>query len=139
MGGRRQTTVHRPQTTDRRSWEAGVGSNESGARSIFQIADDFLWIVLYGLSTVDSGLWTVDTIVFNMKNKPDILFENDFFVAINKPAGLLTIPDRHDETLPSLYKILQQQYQKIFIVHRLDKETSGLILFAKDEATHKYL
>lgn len=85
------------------------------------------------------GPWTVDQILFNMKNKPDIIFENDFFLAVNKPAGLLTIPDRHDETLYSLYKILQQHYQKIFIVHRLDKDTSGLILFAKDEATHKYL
>jgi len=68
-----------------------------------------------------------------------IIFENDDFVAINKPAGLLTIPDRYDETLPSLYKILEKKYGKIFIIHRLDRETSGLILFAKDDATHKYL
>jgi len=74
-----------------------------------------------------------------LKNKLDVIFENEKFVAVNKPAGLLTIPDRHDETINSLYKILQQQYQKIFIVHRLDKETSGIILFAKDEATHKFL
>ena len=38
-----------------------------------------------------------------------------------------------------LYKILNKQYGKIFIVHRLDRDTSGLILFAKNEATHKYL
>lgn len=73
------------------------------------------------------------------KNKTEIIFENENFVAINKPSGLLTIPDRHDDTLHSLYKILQQQYEKIFIVHRLDRDTSGIILFAKDEATHKYL
>jgi 23S rRNA pseudouridine1911/1915/1917 synthase len=88
------------------------------------------------------GLWTVDRglvcrkILIVIKN---LIFENEFFLAINKPAGLLTIPDRHDETLNSLYKILFQQYKKIFIVHRLDKDTSGLILFAKDEASHKYL
>jgi len=74
-----------------------------------------------------------------LKNKPEIIFENERFVAVNKPSGLLTIPDRHDETINSLYKSLQQQYEKIFIVHRLDKDTSGIILFAKDEATHKYL
>ena len=68
-----------------------------------------------------------------------IIFEDDAFVAINKPAGMLTIPDRHDETQLSLYKILLQEYGKIFIVHRLDRETSGLILFAKNEASHKYL
>lgn len=73
------------------------------------------------------------------KNKLEVIFENEHFVAVNKPPGLLTIPDRHDETLNSLYKILQQQYKRIFIVHRLDRETSGLILFAKDEATHKFL
>jgi 23S rRNA pseudouridine955/2504/2580 synthase/23S rRNA pseudouridine1911/1915/1917 synthase len=68
-----------------------------------------------------------------------IIFENDDFIAINKEAGLLTIPDRHDDTQLSLYKILNQKYGKIFIVHRLDRDTSGLILFAKNEATHKYL
>ena len=68
-----------------------------------------------------------------------IVFENEKFVAINKPSGLLTIPDRHNESLNSIYKTLQQQYDKIFIVHRLDKDTSGIILFAKDEATHKFL
>lgn len=68
-----------------------------------------------------------------------IIFEDERFVAINKPSGLLTIPDRHNESLNSLYKTLQQQYEKIFIVHRLDKDTSGIILFAKDEATHKFL
>lgn len=73
------------------------------------------------------------------KNKVEIIFENVEFIAVNKPAGMLTIPDRHDETLISLYKLLEQQYQKIYIVHRLDKETTGIILFAKDEATHKYL
>lgn len=68
-----------------------------------------------------------------------IIFENDDFLAVNKEPGMLTIPDRHDETQLSLYKILTQKYGKIFIVHRLDRDTSGLILFAKNEATHKYL
>jgi 23S rRNA pseudouridine1911/1915/1917 synthase len=68
-----------------------------------------------------------------------IIFENDDFVAVNKSAGMLTIPDRHDETQLSLYKILLKQYGKIFIVHRLDRETSGLVLFAKNEVSHKYL
>jgi RluA family pseudouridine synthase len=68
-----------------------------------------------------------------------IIFENDDFVAVNKSAGMLTIPDRHDEAQLSLYKILMQHYGKIFIVHRLDRDTSGLVLFAKHEASHKYL
>ncbi len=68
-----------------------------------------------------------------------IIFENNDFVAVNKDSGVLTIPDRHDETQLSLSRSLTQQYGKIFTVHRLDRDTSGLILFAKNEATHKYL
>lgn len=70
--------------------------------------------------------------------KPDIIFQNDHFIALNKPAGLLSIPDRFGKD-PSLKSILQDQFGKIFTVHRLDKETSGLIVFAKDETTHKIL
>ncbi len=68
-----------------------------------------------------------------------VIFENEDFVAVNKPSGMLTIPDRHDETQSSLYKTLLNQYGKIFIVHRLDRETSGLVLFAKNETSHAYL
>ncbi|MEO8112592.1 MAG: RluA family pseudouridine synthase [Ginsengibacter sp.] len=69
----------------------------------------------------------------------EIIFENGDFIAVNKAPGMLTIPDRHNEALPSLYKYLQEQYGKIFIVHRLDRDTSGLVLFAKNETSHKYL
>src|ERR1700749_88727 len=70
--------------------------------------------------------------------KPEILFENDSFIALNKPAGLLSIPDREGKE-PSLKSWLKEKYGNIFTVHRLDRETSGVIIFAKDEATHKYL
>lgn len=69
----------------------------------------------------------------------DILYEDDDLIAVNKPAGMLTIPDRHDGELQSLRGILQKQYGKIWVVHRLDKETTGVIVFAKNEAAHKYL
>ncbi len=72
------------------------------------------------------------------KNIPEVVFENEHFIAINKPAGLLSIPDR-EQSQPSLKDILLAKYGTIFTVHRLDKDTSGIILFAKDEATHKYL
>lgn len=67
----------------------------------------------------------------------DIIFENDDFVVINKPAGMLSIPDR-TQSEPSLKDLLAERYGKIFTVHRLDRETSGIILFAKNEETHKY-
>ncbi|WP_109694721.1 RluA family pseudouridine synthase [Chitinophaga deserti] len=68
-----------------------------------------------------------------------IIFENDDFVAVSKPSGLLTIPDRHDNELLSLSGLLKKKYGQIFTVHRIDRDTSGLVLFAKHEASHKYL
>ena len=67
-----------------------------------------------------------------------IIFENDDLIAINKPSGLLSIPDREGKEI-SLKKILQGKYPAIFTVHRLDRDTSGLIIFAKNEAAHKHL
>ncbi|MDB5202630.1 MAG: RluA family pseudouridine synthase [Ferruginibacter sp.] len=72
------------------------------------------------------------------KNNFSIVFENDDFVAINKPSGLLTIPDR-DQSQKSLKEFLLEKYGSIFTVHRLDKDTSGLVLFAKNETSHKFL
>ena len=51
---------------------------------------------------------------------------------------MLTIPDR-EQSERSLKDILLEKYGSIFTVHRLDKDTSGLVLFAKNETTHKYL
>ncbi|HUQ96836.1 MAG TPA: RluA family pseudouridine synthase [Chitinophagaceae bacterium] len=73
-----------------------------------------------------------------MKVSELVLFENDDFVALNKPSGLLTIPDRAGND-PSLKGYLKQQYGDIFTVHRLDRDTSGLVVFAKNEAAHKSL
>jgi 23S rRNA pseudouridine1911/1915/1917 synthase len=69
---------------------------------------------------------------------PTTLFENEDFVAIDKPAGLLSIPDREGKDL-SLKSWLKDKYGTIFTVHRLDRGTSGVIVFAKHEASHKYL
>lgn len=64
----------------------------------------------------------------------DIIFENNNFVAINKPAGLLSIPDR-EQTQTSLKDILIEKYGKIFTVHRLDRDTSG-VMFLQKMKTH---
>src|SRR5688572_12135841 len=68
----------------------------------------------------------------------EIIFENDHFVVINKPAGLLSIPDREGSDL-SLKRILKDKYGNIFTVHRLDRDTSGIIVFAKNEEAHQHL
>jgi 23S rRNA pseudouridine1911/1915/1917 synthase len=73
-----------------------------------------------------------------MKNSLSVLLETDDLIAINKAAGMLSIPDR-EQSEPSLKDILLQRFGSIFTVHRLDKETSGVIVFAKNEASHQFL
>lgn len=73
------------------------------------------------------------------KEKLDILYEDKYIIIINKPAGLLTISTSKEKE-NTLYKKVsdyvkkQHKNNKIFIVHRLDKDTSGIILFAKNES-----
>jgi len=70
----------------------------------------------------------------------ETLYNDDDLIIVNKPAGLLVIPDRFNSELPSLNKVLETKLnQKIFVVHRLDRDTSGVICFAKNEQAHKYL
>ena len=69
---------------------------------------------------------------------PEILFENNDFISLNKPAGLLSIPDREGKEI-SLKKLLQEKHGEIFTIHRLDKGTSGVIIFAKNADAHHYL
>lgn len=61
----------------------------------------------------------------------NILFEDEDFVIINKPANLLSVPDRYQSNLPSLKSILRAHYGDIFVLHRLDFGTSGAICFGK--------
>lgn len=73
-----------------------------------------------------------------MRIQEIIIKETPDYVILNKPAGMLTIPDRHDNELLSLQGLLKKHYGTIFTVHRLDKDTSGIILFARNEVSHKY-
>lgn len=73
-----------------------------------------------------------------MRIDEHIIQETQDWIAINKPSGLLTIPDRVGKDI-SLKKILKEKFGDIFTVHRLDKDTSGLVVFAKNEEAHKHL
>ena len=73
-----------------------------------------------------------------IKISDHIIEEDNDLVAINKPAGLLSIPDREGKDV-SLKSLLKEKYGEIFTVHRLDRETSGIIVFAKNETAHKSL
>jgi 23S rRNA pseudouridine1911/1915/1917 synthase len=68
-----------------------------------------------------------------------IIFEDEDFIALNKPSGMLVIPDRFDKEKENLYSLLNEKYGKIWIVHRLDKDTSGVVVFAKNPEAHRDL
>jgi 23S rRNA pseudouridine955/2504/2580 synthase/23S rRNA pseudouridine1911/1915/1917 synthase len=72
-----------------------------------------------------------------MKLTDHIIFQDENLIAINKPSGMLTIPDRMGNI--SLKNHLQNSFDEIFTVHRLDKDTSGIVVFAKNQTTHKLL
>ena len=81
----------------------------------------------------------IDTNQKNQNSLPfDILMEDDSLIAVNKPSGLLTIATakEKEKTLYHMvreYLIKKDKRAKVFIIHRLDKDTSGIVLFAKNE------
>ena len=79
-----------------------------------------------------------------MKKKLDILYEDKFLIIINKPTNLLTIStakEKERTLFHYVYDYLKKKNKrnKVFIIHRLDKDTSGIIMFAKDEQTKFYM
>lgn len=68
-----------------------------------------------------------------------ILHNGNEWIAVYKPSGLLTIPDRFNSSLPNLLNILEEQFGKVFPVHRLDQETSGVIIFALTARANKFI
>jgi 23S rRNA pseudouridine1911/1915/1917 synthase len=81
--------------------------------------------------------WKLEHIL--KKNGGGILHEDDAILVINKPAGLLVLPDRYDFDLLNLYDLLKETFGEIFVVHRIDRETSGVVLFAKTAEAHALL
>ncbi len=69
----------------------------------------------------------------------DILYLGASLLVVNKPAGIASVPGGWEAGEPSLYEQLQAEYGKLWIVHRLDKVTSGVLLFARTAAAHRTL
>ena len=99
----------------------------------------------YNYHVVAGMTINIDTNAKNKKTLPfDILFEDEHIIVVNKPSGLLTIATAKEKenTLYHLvreYLVNKNKNAKVFIVHRLDKETSGIVVLAKDEKTKKTL
>ena len=84
----------------------------------------------------------------NKKDKPkrvylDIIYEDDDFIAINKPNGLLSVESDKERECAFSYVLEYMQENdpksRPFVLHRIDKETSGVLVFAKNVKIHSML
>jgi tRNA pseudouridine32 synthase / 23S rRNA pseudouridine746 synthase len=69
-------------------------------------------------------------------DEPRVVFEDDWLIVVDKPCGLLSVPGRHAQLRDSVQVRLRRRHPEARIVHRLDLDTSGLLLVAKDADTH---
>ncbi|MCC5620383.1 RluA family pseudouridine synthase [Nostoc sp. CHAB 5715] len=85
-------------------------------------------------SPIRGGVWGEVTL--------SIIYEDEWLIAVNKPAGLLSMPgrysDRQDSVLSRLRHLLPDE-MTLASVHRLDQETSGILLLARDRQTHRQI
>jgi 23S rRNA pseudouridine1911/1915/1917 synthase len=74
----------------------------------------------------------------------DVVYEDDLLIAVNKPAGLLSVPLERNPGVPSVYDQIEERFRpygkrRPFPVHRIDQDTSGLVLFAKSASVQRDL
>jgi RluA family pseudouridine synthase len=68
-----------------------------------------------------------------------ILHIDDQILVVDKPAGLPVLPDGWEPEAPYLVNLLEAEYGKVWVVHRLDKVTSGVMVLARDADSHRDL
>jgi len=74
----------------------------------------------------------------------EIVFEDETLIVVNKPTGLLTVPLERKSDAPSVYDYIERHLRpsgkrRPLVVHRIDQDTSGLVVFAKDAASQTRL
>ncbi|HEY9810860.1 MAG TPA: pseudouridine synthase [Halomicronema sp.] len=115
-------------------WWGPVSANQDKFQGQFYGAcaercQPLMGFLLSGLSSQKSP----NPLILSQKNLP-IIYEDEYIIAINKPNGLLSVPGRYshrqDSVLSRLRHLLPDG-NSIFAIHRLDQETSGIILFAR--------
>jgi RluA family pseudouridine synthase len=73
------------------------------------------------------------------KIRPEILFDDEYLLAVDKPAGIAVIPERFAPPGESLIERLRERDPDLLVVHRLDRDTSGAVLFARTPEVHQRL
>lgn len=96
-----------------------------------------LEFMLDGLDTDPNPLIEINR---RMAEQLQTVYEDDAICVVNKPSGMLSVPGKDD--LPSVYSVMQERnpsWEGPIIVHRLDMDTSGLMVLAKNEVAYKNL
>ncbi len=75
---------------------------------------------------------------FTEEHKPVIIYKDDLIIVVNKPAGILTMRQEY-ESGRTLADMLEKMGKIVFPVHRLDRDTSGLIVFARTQQSRDFL
>ncbi len=80
-------------------------------------------------------------ILFFMKITPNytVIYNDDDIVVLNKRSGLLVAQDRYDPDAPRLDTQAEKEFGKLYAVHRIDKDTSGCVIYAKTAEAHRSL
>jgi len=97
-------------------------------------------ILPFMLEGLNVETWVSPGSNYSDPHAPEIIYEDDFLLVVNKPTGLLSVPGK--ETEDSVYSRLKNRYPNAtgpLLVHRLDLDTSGLLLIAKTSKIHKNL
>jgi RluA family pseudouridine synthase len=68
-----------------------------------------------------------------------VIFCDEALLVVDKPAGLHSLPDGYDPSLPHVRGLLEPEYGRLWMVHRLDRETSGVLVLARSAEAHRAL
>jgi 23S rRNA pseudouridine955/2504/2580 synthase/23S rRNA pseudouridine1911/1915/1917 synthase len=73
-----------------------------------------------------------------MRQEIEIIYQDDDIVVVNKPSGIVVIPDQYTDEEGTLAGMLKKQLnQKMWVVHRTDRDTTGVLVFAKSAQSHR--
>lgn len=73
----------------------------------------------------------------NKNNDYSVIYSDDDFIVLNKRSGILIAADRYNPDAPRLDLLAEKEFGKLYAVHRIDKDTSGLIIYAKNLEAQK--
>ncbi len=74
-----------------------------------------------------------------VRNRFEVIFESDAIIVVNKAPGVYCIPPRKGPDGKSLVELLSRDFGKVWTVHRIDKDTTGVVLFARNAESHRKL